>query len=154
MFRRKIFSIANPLQFAMSAITIVIFAGFAYYMYRTVHRNKPGTILTNAYFARFTDIDGISVGSDVKISGYKVGSVTNIELVPQSYDIRLTINVVRSVPIPKDSSASVRTSGLIGNKFIALQPGAEEDFLEDNEEIIYTQSAINLETLIGKFINK
>lgn len=151
---KKRLSITNPFQFGMSAITIVIFISFAYYMYRAVHKNKPDTISTNTYFARFTDIDGISIGSDVKISGYKVGSVTNITLVPESYDINLQFSIVRSIPIPKDSTAIVRTSGLIGGKFIALQPGIEEEFLQHNEEILYTQSAINLESLIGKFVNK
>ena len=151
---KKKFSFANPLQFAMSAITIIIFVIFAYYMYNAVHKNRQATILSNTYTARFSDVDGISVGSDVKISGYKVGSVTKMELIPESYDIRLTFDIASDVKIPTDSIAAVKTSGLIGGKYLAIQPGAEDLFLQHNEEILYTQSAINLENLIGKFVNK
>jgi phospholipid/cholesterol/gamma-HCH transport system substrate-binding protein len=151
---KKKFSLANPLQFLMSAVTIVIFACFAYYMYSAAKKNRQQTIINNVYTARFSDIDGIAIGSDVKISGYKIGTVSKMELIPDSYDIRLTLDVASDVKIPKDSIAAVRTSGFIGSKYIAIQPGAEDEFLANEEEILYTQSAINLENLIGKFINK
>lgn len=153
MFKKK-FSLVNPWQFLMSAITIVIFFSFGFYMYNSVHQNREATILTNTYFARFSDVDGVYVGTDVKISGYKVGVVKKIELMSESYDIRLTFDIASSVKIPSDSLAAVKTSGLIGGKYIGIQPGAEEEFLQNNEEILYTQSAINLENLIGKFVNK
>jgi phospholipid/cholesterol/gamma-HCH transport system substrate-binding protein len=150
----KKFSLKNPWQFLMSGITIVIFIIFAYYMYSTVNKNRQSTVLNSTYTARFSDVDGIAVGSDIKISGYKVGSVAKMELIADSYDIRLTLDVASDIKIPTDSLAAVKTSGLIGSKYIGIQPGADEQFLKNNEEILYTQSAINLENLIGKFVNK
>lgn len=148
------FRIKSPLEFSASIISILVFAGFAFYMFLAIKKNSINTAEMQTYFARFNDIDGVSIGSDIKLSGYKIGSVTMINVLPESYDVKVTFEVIKSIKLPKDTTAAVKTSGLFGGKFIALLPGAEEEYLSENEEIIYTQSSINLENLIGTFVNK
>lgn len=134
-------------------VAIIIFIIFALYMFFAVNKNSLSS-KTNTYYARFNDIDGITIGSDVKISGYKVGSVSAIDVIPQSYDVKVTFSVQQSIQIPTDTTIAVRTSGILGGKFLAILPGADETFFQNKSEILYTQSAINLENLIGSFVNK
>lgn len=136
---------------AIGAIVVCFF--FAFYMFTAMKKNSVNT-KTNHYFARFNDIDGISVGSDVKIAGYKVGSVEEISVMNESFDVKIKFSVQSNITIPLDSTIAVRTSGLFGGKFLAILAGAEEDFLKNGDEAIYTQGAMNLENLIGTFINK
>ena len=69
-------------------------------------------------------------------------------------ETRMAIEASRKIKLPKDTTAAIRTSGLFGGRFIALLPGAEEEYLIEGAEIIYTQSSLNLENLIGTFVNK
>lgn len=146
--------IKSPLELITSIVSVVVFLVFAYYMYGAVHKNSIPKSSVVTHFARFNDIDGISIGSDIKLSGYKIGSVTEINIIPESYDVKVTFTMLDSISLPKDTTAAVRTSGLFGGKYLAILPGIEEEYLKNNEEIVYTQSSINLETLIGTFVNK
>jgi phospholipid/cholesterol/gamma-HCH transport system substrate-binding protein len=150
---RKKIKFARITEVIVAIIAVVIFISFATYMLLSVKKNSPNNNFAK-FYARFNDIDGISVGSDVKISGYKVGSVESLDILPDSYDIKVVLNVAQNIPIPKDTTASVRTSGILGGKYIALIPGGDEEYLKSGDEIIYTQSAINLENLIGSFVKK
>lgn len=147
------FRVQSPVEFIAAFVAIVIFIGFGSYMFFSVKKNAV-SVEVNSYRARFNDIDGISIGSDVKLAGYKVGSVENIKVVEDSYDVLINFTVAKNIKIPTDTTVAVRTSGLLGGKFIAILPGAEDVFLNNGDEVIYTQSAINLETLIGTFVNK
>jgi len=102
--------------------------------------------------AKFDDAGGIEAGSDVKISGIKVGTVENNVLDEKTYRAKLTFSVDKDVKLPADSSAKIVSSGLLGEKFLELAPGADEEFLNDGQEIIYTQSSVNFEQLLGKFM--
>jgi len=138
----------------ISIIAITIFIAFASYIALSVKKNSVDTQNMQELYARFNDIDGISVGSDVKISGYKVGSVKSLSIDPTTYDVKAVIQVSSEIKIPTDSTAAIKTSGILGGKYLALIPGAEEEYLESGKEIIYTQSAINLENLISTFVKK
>jgi len=102
--------------------------------------------------AKFDDIDTISVGAPVKVGGVKVGAVSSIQLDPKTYMALLTFSIKQNIKIPVDSSAKIASSGLLGDKFIAITPGGEDNFIAGGGEIKYTESAVNLETLIGKMI--
>jgi phospholipid/cholesterol/gamma-HCH transport system substrate-binding protein len=104
--------------------------------------------------ARFDEIGGLAVRAPVAISGVKVGQVSRIELTPPP-DIRarVTLDLDSSLVLPIDTTASIRTSGLLGDQFIALEPGGEEQVLKSGEEIERTDPAISIEGLIGKFVN-
>jgi phospholipid/cholesterol/gamma-HCH transport system substrate-binding protein len=83
---------------------------------------------------------------------WKVGQVSRIELDPE-LRARVTLDLDPTLQLPIDTSARIVTSGLLGDQFIALEPGAEEDMLKPGGEIDFTESAISLESLIGKFVN-
>jgi phospholipid/cholesterol/gamma-HCH transport system substrate-binding protein len=102
--------------------------------------------------ADFQDIDGLTTGSDVKISGIKVGYVNSITLEPDTYFARVHIAVNNGVLVPRDSRVSVVSSGLIGGKYIRITPGSSDDFLKNKEKIKFTQSSLSIEDLINKFV--
>ena len=103
-------------------------------------------------FASFDEIGGLAERAPVAISGVKVGQVSRIELDPQ-LRARVTLDLDSSLVLPVDTAASIRTSGLLGDQFVALEPGGEEEPLKSGEEIGFTESALSIERLIGKFVN-
>lgn len=102
--------------------------------------------------ATFTQIGGLAERSPVVISGVKVGKVTRIEL---SDDLRalVTLDVDRKLELPVDTSASIRTAGLLGNQFIELEPGAEDQLLAPGAEIALTESALSIEKIVGSLVH-
>lgn len=105
---------------------------------------------TYAIAARFANTGGLNKGATVMLAGVKVGRVEEIHLDPQDYSAIVDMRILSSVHLPSDTMASIKTSGLIGDKFVALAPGAEENFLAPSERIDMTESAIELESLISK----
>jgi phospholipid/cholesterol/gamma-HCH transport system substrate-binding protein len=102
--------------------------------------------------AKFENIDGISNGSDVKISGVKIGTVESQFLSDKDFRATLKLNIDPSIKLPLDSSAKVASEGLLGSKYLSITPGSDEEFLSEGDEISFTQSSVNLEDLLGKFI--
>lgn len=100
--------------------------------------------------ARFTNIGGLKPGSQVFIAGVPVGRVEKIKLDSQ-YAAVVRLNVEQGVHLPSDTIASIRTSGLIGDKYVALAPGAESENLPPGGTITDTESAIDLESMISRF---
>jgi phospholipid/cholesterol/gamma-HCH transport system substrate-binding protein len=103
--------------------------------------------------ARFDNIGGLKVRSPVAASGVRVGQVTGIEYDSGGYEARVTMSIDPQYDkFPTDTAASVLTSGLLGEQFIGLQPGAEEEYLKAGSEIELTQSALVLEQIVGQFL--
>jgi phospholipid/cholesterol/gamma-HCH transport system substrate-binding protein len=102
--------------------------------------------------AKFDEIGGLKPRAPVVIGGVKVGQIERIEL---NGDLRpqVRLSIDPGVRLPSDTSASILTSGVLGDQYIALDPGAEEAVLQDGDEIQYTQSAVILERLIGKVVD-
>ncbi|HEX8447791.1 MAG TPA: outer membrane lipid asymmetry maintenance protein MlaD [Sphingomonas sp.] len=104
--------------------------------------------------ALFPNASGVTVGTDVRVAGLKIGSVTGQALDPASYQVSITLALDPSVKIPSDSSAAITSEGLLGGTFIALQPGGSTEMLKDGSTILDTQGSVDLMGLIGSFINK
>ena len=104
--------------------------------------------------ARFDNVGGLTTFSAVKAAGVKIGNVSTIEYDSTRYEAVVTLSIEEQYnKFPIDTAASVLTSGLLGNQYyVALQPGAEAEFLVDSSEIDITQSAIILEQIIGQLI--
>jgi phospholipid/cholesterol/gamma-HCH transport system substrate-binding protein len=102
--------------------------------------------------AVFDDIGGLSRRSPVKISGVKVGQVNSISL---DEDLRATVSLDLdpSLELPIDSSAAIRTAGLLGDQFVSLEPGAEDELLAPGELFTYTESALSLDKLVGRLVH-
>jgi phospholipid/cholesterol/gamma-HCH transport system substrate-binding protein len=102
--------------------------------------------------ARFNSISGLKEGASVEMAGVKVGKVISIQFDPDEYDAIVQLNINNGIKLQEDSIASIRTSGIIGDKFVKLTPGGAEEFVEPGSEIEETESAISLEELVSKYI--
>jgi len=133
----------------VGAFVLVVAAAFVIF---AVSRTDVGAVQGYEVVANFDRIDGLSVGADVRVSGIKVGTVIEQTLNTETYFAVVRMSVDPAVRLPVDSSAAVISDGLLGGKFMALTPGAEEDMIEPGGKILYTQASISLEQLIGKFV--
>jgi phospholipid/cholesterol/gamma-HCH transport system substrate-binding protein len=102
--------------------------------------------------AYFTNVGGLKPTASVRSAGVLVGRVSEIVLDPQRYEARVTMNVDKRYQFSKDTFANIQTSGLLGENYIGLIPGAEDEMLKQGEVFKKTQSAIVLEDMIGQFI--
>ncbi|WP_321324638.1 outer membrane lipid asymmetry maintenance protein MlaD [Thiomicrorhabdus sp.] len=105
--------------------------------------------------ALFDNIGGLKVRAPVKISGVVIGRVTNITVDPRSFKARVSMKIDKTYnDLPMDSSASILTSGLLGDQYVGIDIGGEEEVLKNGSEIELTQSALVLENLISQFLVK
>jgi phospholipid/cholesterol/gamma-HCH transport system substrate-binding protein len=105
---------------------------------------------TTTVRARFTNLGGLVPGASVLVSGVVVGKVEKIGL-DEHYAAIATLRVRKDVPLPSDTMAAIRSSGLIGDKHVALVPGGDTVLLQPDELIVDTESAVDLESLISRF---
>jgi len=108
-----------------------------------------------AYFvsARFINVADLKDKAPVKIGGVTVGMVESITLDPVTFDAMVVLKIdQRYAEIPADSSAAILTSGVLGDRYVGLEPGGDIEVLQDGDELFITQSAVVLEQLIGKFL--
>ncbi len=103
--------------------------------------------------ARFQNVGSLKARAPVAMAGVTIGRVTQIRFDPERLDAEVTMVIdTRYNQIPDDSDASILTAGLLGSQYIGLQPGGSDLYLEDGSEILFSQSAVVLENLIGKFL--
>lgn len=102
--------------------------------------------------AHFTNVGGLKPTASVRSSGVLVGRVTSITLDTERYEARVSMSIDKRYQFPKDTFANILTSGLLGEQYIGLLPGGEEEMLQNGGEFKKTQSAVVLEDMIGKFL--
>jgi len=103
--------------------------------------------------AQFENIGGLKVRAPVSAGGVRVGQVSDIQYDQETFQARVTLTIDQQYnSFPLDTTASIYTAGLLGEQYIGLEPGAEEDFLQGGDEITLTQSALVLERLIGQVL--
>ena len=103
--------------------------------------------------ANFDDVAELRKQAPVKIGGVTVGLVEDIQLDPVTFQAELTLRIDhRFSDIPTDTSASILTAGILGNRYVGLEPGGSPDALQDGDSLFLTQSAVVLENLISKFL--
>jgi len=103
--------------------------------------------------ARFDNIGGLKVRSPVSMAGVRVGRVADIGFDNQTYEAVVTMQIDKQFDtLPKDTSASILTSGVLGENYVGLEAGARQTYLKNGDEIKITQSALVLENLIGQFL--
>jgi phospholipid/cholesterol/gamma-HCH transport system substrate-binding protein len=141
----------NIAETILGAVVLLVAGGFLFFFYRTTDI-KPAS--GYELIASFSKIDGLEVGSPVRISGVKVGQVLGFELDPETYHAVVHMNIDSAYlnKLPKDTSAIVASAGLLDGKFMTLQPGGEEEMLKPGDRIEYTQSTPSLEQMLGQVI--
>ena len=135
-------------------ITVGLFmiAGIACLVYLSVNLGGVNLFGPSGYLidARFGSIEGLEVAASVEIAGVPVGKVKRINLEDNEAVVEMEIN--QETKISDDTIAAIRTKGIIGDKFIKLNPGGSEEFLENGDSLMDTESAISLEELVSKYI--
>jgi len=135
---------------AAGAAVLLVTAGFM--AYAAVNTGRGGGSGGLRLSARFDNVGSIASGADVRIAGVKVGSVAATTIDPKSYQGVISFTVQPDIKLPDDSSAVISTGGLLGGSFVTLTPGGSDKMLGEGGVITVTQSATNLEDLLGKFI--
>jgi phospholipid/cholesterol/gamma-HCH transport system substrate-binding protein len=142
----------NATEALIGLVVLAVAAWFVTFAYARTEGGGSGGGYTVT--ARFPNVSGVSAGTDVRVSGMKVGTVTSQELDPATYQAVLKLSLDSAVKLPLDTSAAITSEGLLGGNFIALSPGGETDMLRDGDEITDTQGSVDLMSLIGGFINQ
>ena len=141
---------SNASETLVGAAVIAVAVGFLYYASQTSGFSTD----TDRYSltASFRSVEGLNVGSDVRLSGVKVGTLTSIALNPDTYEAITKISVDKDVLIPDDADIKVSTDGLLGGAFLEITAGGSPFMLEPDGEIIYTQGSISFINLLMKFV--
>lgn len=138
----------NLVETLIGAVVLAAAGAFLLFAYTNTNmRSVEGYVLT----ARFDRVDGLTNGADVRLSGIKVGSVIGQDLDPHSYNAIVRMTIDPRVRLPEDTFARITSSGLLGSNYLALSPGGSDVMLEPGEEIVETQGAVDLLTLLSKF---
>jgi phospholipid/cholesterol/gamma-HCH transport system substrate-binding protein len=141
----------NVFEIIVGFLVIFVAVIFSYFVYQTSEQklDKHNQYVINA---NFDNADGIKVGSEVKISGVVIGKVISQILDYDTYSAQVKFLVDKKIKLPEDSSAQIVSSNILGDKYISITPGTEEKVLADEDTIEFTQSSINLEGMISKFM--
>lgn len=139
----------NVIETVMGAVVLVVAGFFLFFAYTSA---DVGGVRGYQLVAKFSSTGGLSAGADVRISGVKVGTVKQSFLDKQTFQAVVVMEIDPAVQLPRDTSAAIASESLLGGRFLQLLPGAEDEMLAGGDQIEFTQSAVNLEELLGRFI--
>jgi len=136
-------------------VGLFVIAGIAALLFLALKVGSMSTVnSTDSYevVARFENIGGLKARAPVKSAGVVVGRVTDIRFDNETYEAAVTLRLDKRYAFPKDTSATIMTSGLLGEQYIGLEAGGDSQKLKDKDRILITQDAVVLENLIGQFL--
>ena len=139
----------KPVETIMGIVVIAVAAFFAYFAY-----NVSDLQVVKGYTvtAKFLKVGGLTVGSDVRINGIKVGTVIAQNLDPDDYTAEIKMSLASNIGLPIDSQAAIVGDGLVGDKFIKIEPGNSKIMLKDGDVIKNTKDFKTLEDMVGEII--
>ena len=142
----------NKLEVIIGAIVLAVALGFVVFLYQST-----GLSVSNSKHyelkADFRSADGIHVGTDVRLAGVKVGTVSDLSLNVETYRAEAELAIENAVDIPEDSALTVRSEGLLGGNFIEIIPGASYEYMQPGDEFLDTQGSVSLISLLLKFVS-
>lgn len=141
----------NPTEVAVGAAVLAAAVGFVLYAGQVT--GFSNSTAGNSYSASFRSLEGISVGSDVRLAGVKIGTVTDIELNPTTFRADTDFVLKEEIMLPEDSAIVISSEGLLGGNFVEIVPGGSPFNLEPGAEIEDTQGAVSLVSLLMKFVS-
>ncbi len=141
----------NMIETVMGGVVLLVAVFFVVFVFRST---SIGAGSGDGYqvLVAFDDASGLTIGTDVRMAGVKIGTVVEQRLNPETYYAEITLGIHRSVRLPSDTSARIIPDGLLGGNYVALEPGGAEDFIENGGRVAYAQGAINVVDLLGRFI--
>jgi phospholipid/cholesterol/gamma-HCH transport system substrate-binding protein len=139
----------NVIETVMGAVVLVIAALFLFFAYSTsqVHAGRGYEVS-----AKFERVDGIREGGDVRMSGIKVGTIVSEALDPKTFMAIVKMSIDPSIKLPKDTEAQIVSSGLLGDKYMSLVPGTEDETIPPGGQIALTRPGFSLESILGQVI--
>ena len=142
----------NKLEVIIGAVVIAVALGFVVFLYQST-----GLSVSNSKHyelkADFRSADGIHVGTDVRLAGVKVGTVSDLSLNVETYRAEAELAIEKAVDIPEDSALTVSSEGLLGGNFIEIIPGASYEYMQPGDEFLDTQGSVSLISLLLKFVS-
>ena len=136
-------------------VGLFVIAGIVALLFLALKVGSMSAVKTSSSYevvARFDNIGGLKPRAPVKSAGVVVGRVEDIRFDNETYEAAVTLRLDKRYAFPKDTSAAIMTSGLLGEQYIGLEAGGDPQTLKDQDRIFLTQSAVVLENLIGQFI--
>jgi phospholipid/cholesterol/gamma-HCH transport system substrate-binding protein len=142
-------SSSKTLETLIGALVIGIAVGFLWFAYTST---SEGSLTGYEVSATFNRVDGLAVGTDVRLSGIKIGTVSSLSLDPKTYLATAHLSINNSVQLPDDSSIKITSSGILGNSYLSVTPGGSDKMLAPGGKIMNTQGSVDLMGLIGRMI--
>ncbi|MBR1398764.1 MAG: MCE family protein [Alphaproteobacteria bacterium] len=139
----------KPVETIMGIVVLVVAVLFLVFAYRV---SDLQMVQGYPLKAEFMKVGGLSIGSDVRINGIKVGTVTAQELNPETYLVDVSFSIAGNVKLPKDSVVSIVSDGLVGDKFVKIEPGKSAEFLQPNDIFANTKDFKSIEDMVGEII--
>ncbi len=139
----------KPVETIMGIVVIFVAAFFLYFAYQVSDLQVVKGYDINS---RFLKVGWLNVGSDVRINGIKVGTVIAQNLDPEDYVADVKLSISSNIQLPKDSVVSIVSDGLVGNKFIKIEPGKSKEFLQNGDTVANTKDFKTLEDMVGEII--
>lgn len=139
----------NTVETIMGAVVVAVAAAFLYFAYTNTSSGSLGGYELTAKMPR---VDGLATGTDVRLSGIKIGAVNQLTLDPKTYLVTLHLNIRDDIKIPSDSSLMVTSSGLLGGSYLSITPGGDDKMLPPGGQIMNVQGSVDLMGLVGRFI--
>lgn len=139
----------KPVETIMGIVVLCVAVVFLLFAYRVSDLRVVKGYTLNA---KFLKVGGLNIGSDVRINGIKIGTVTNQKLSHEDYMVDVILSVSSDVNLPVDSVASIVSDGLMGDKFIKIEPGKAKETLKDGDWLKKTQDFKTLEDMVGEII--
>jgi phospholipid/cholesterol/gamma-HCH transport system substrate-binding protein len=135
-------------------VGLFVVIGFVCFAWMSVRLGEISFFKKPSYqvSAKFGSVSGLKPNSRVEMSGVQVGKVVDIHLEPESYEAVVQLKIDKEIVLQEDVIASIRTAGIIGDRYVNITPGGLDDLLADGDKITETESAINLEDLLSKYI--
>lgn len=139
----------NAIETVMGAVVLAVAGMFVFFAYSTA---EVKAIKGYQVSAAFYKIGGLNKGGDVRISGIKVGTVTEQGLDPETFDAVVKMSISPDIKLPVDTVASIASEGMMGGKYVRLEPGGEKTFIADGGSITNTRDFRSLEDQVGEII--
>nr|WP_319948300.1 outer membrane lipid asymmetry maintenance protein MlaD [uncultured Shimia sp.] len=137
-------------EITVGAAVVAVAIGFLVYAGQV--SGFSGSTTEYPLTASFRTLQGVGVGTDVRLAGVKIGAVTDINLNPQTFRAETEFSVLNGIELPDDSSVVIASEGLLGGNFVEIVPGGSAFDLEPGDEVMNTQSAVSLISLLMKFV--
>jgi len=139
----------NAVETVLGAVVLMVAGMFMFFAYDTAQVKAVAGYKLSAIFFK---VGGLTAGSDVRISGIKVGSVTSSHLDTETFDAVIEMSIAPGIKLPKDSKAGIGSEGIVGGKYIRIEPGQSKDIIKPGGTISKTQDFRSLEDQVGEII--